>query len=224
MKKLVYALIFALILVSASAFAETAYVTITTGDGIIAVAHEAFEVIDSDGDGVLSISDALYAAHENAYEGGAEAGYLSEDLGYGLSLSKLWGEENGGSYGYYLNNASAMSLLDPIADGDHVKAYAYMDLTAWSDTYCYFDADTAEIAAGNALDLTLTALVFDANWNPVATPVEGAVITVNGAETEFVTNADGAVSLNFDAAGEYIVSAASASMTLVPPICIVTVS
>ena len=30
-----------------------------------------------------------------------------------------------------------------IQPGDHVKAYAYTDLTAWSDTYAYFGAPTA---------------------------------------------------------------------------------
>ena len=215
MKKLVYALIFALILVSASAAAETAYVTVSNGAGEIVLAHEAIELTDADGDGALTINDVLYTAHENAFEGGAAAGYLSEDQGYGLSLYKLWGEENGGSYGYYLNNNSAMSLLDTVADGDHVKAYAYTDLTAWSDTYCYFNLDTA--AAGE-VELTLTAMVFDANWVAVPTPVEGAMITVDGADTGVLTDAEGKAVISAEAG--QIISARSDSMTLVPPVCV----
>ena len=222
MKKLVSAILIAMLL-TACACAETAFVTISNGLGELVMARQAIELSDTDSDGAITINDALFLAHESAYEGGAEAGYLAEDLGYGLSLSKLWGEENGGSYGYYLNNASAFNLTDGVADGDHVKAYVYTDLEAWSDTYCYFQADSAETAAGESVVLTLTALVFDADWNPVATPVEGAVITINGADSEFVTDANGAASVNLGEAGEYIISARSDSMTLVPPVCVLTV-
>lgn len=224
MKKIISAIIAAMLLVCAFAAAETAFVTISDDAGKIVMARAGVELSDADDDGVVSISDALYLAHEQAFEGGAEAGYLAEDLGYGLSMSKLWGIENGGSYGYYVNNSSAISLLDPIADGSHVQAYAFQDLTAWSDTYCYFQIDTADMAIGESLSLTLTALVFDENWNPVATPVEGAVITVNGEAIDAVTDAEGAAAVAFADAGEYIVSAHSDTMTLVPPVCVVSVS
>ena len=224
MKKLIYALIIAMLFVTAAAAAETAYVTVSNGAGEIVMAHAAVELSDADGDGALTINDALYLAHEASFEGGAAAGYVSEDQGYGLSLYKLWGEENGGSYGYYVDNVSAYSLLDPVADGSHVKAYAYTDLTAWSDTYCYFQADTAEMTAGDSQTFSLTALVYDADWNMVATPVEGAVITINGADSEFVTDANGSVNVSLSEAGQYIISARSEAMTLVPPVCVASVS
>ena len=55
------------------------------------LAMEKITVADNDGDGALTINDALYAAHEKAFTGGAAAGYASVQSDWGLSLSKLWG-------------------------------------------------------------------------------------------------------------------------------------
>ena len=221
-------LLFVFCMFGTAAFADdstvTAYVTISDDTGTLVLAREAVRVADTDGDGAITLSDALFAAHEAKFPGGAAAGYLAEESVYGLSLVKLWGIENGGSYGYYVNNASPMSLLDPISAGDHLTAYAYTDLIAWSDTFSYFDADTAAVAVGEELTLTLVAAGFDAAWNPVVLPVAGAALTVNGKTTEFVTDADGKVTLTLDAAGTAVISATSETMTLVPPVCVATVT
>ena len=219
MKKLA-CLILTALLTFCFAFAETVFVSISDDQGKLVVANEAFDVSDADGDGVVSISDALFTAHEANFEGGAAAGYEAGDVGYGLSLLKLWGIENGGSYGYYINNASPISLADAVNDGDLICAYAYTDLETWSDTYSYFDISRA-VNSGE-LTLTLNAIVFDADFNPVATPVEGAVITVDGEATEFVTDANGSVTITLGDAEEYLISAVSESMTLVPPVCTVS--
>ena len=134
MKKLIAA-VSAIALTFSTAFtafaAETADVdvTISDGTGTLPLAQEKITVTDIDADGALTINDALYIAHEEYYNGGAEAGFASAETEYGLSLNKLWGVENGGSYGYYKNNVSAMSLSDTIADGDYITAYAFSDLS-----------------------------------------------------------------------------------------------
>ena len=56
------------------------YVSISDGDGNLVLAYEPITVSDADGDGTLSISDALYFAHEAKYEGGAEADGLYASL------------------------------------------------------------------------------------------------------------------------------------------------
>lgn len=196
------------------------YVTISAAGELVA-AYEKVRVVDVDGDAAITINDALCCAHEALYEGGAAAGYASEKSDYGVSLNKLWGVENGGSYGYYVNNASAWSLTDPVSDGDHVYAFTYADLEAWSDSYTWFDSQTVETAVGGEVRLTLSAAGYDADWNPVSMPCEGA--TVTAGEGEFVTNAAGEVSVKFEKAGTYVVTAFSESATLVPPVCIVTV-
>lgn len=229
MKKLIAA-VSAIALTFSAAFtafaADTAdvYVTISDGTGALPVAQEKITVTDIDADGALTINDVLYVAHEEKFDGGAEAGYASAETDYGLSLSKLWGIENGGSYGYCVNNVSAMSLRDGVADGDYVNAFVYSDLTAWSDVYSFFNVNSTEASVGDELSLTLSYAGYDADWNPVTLPVSGAVITINGEKTDFTTDENGNVTIKLDEAGECVISAVSDAQTLVPPVCKVTVA
>ncbi len=212
---------------SVSAFAEDSvnvYVTIADAEGKLALAAESVTVTDTDGDGALTINDALYAAHEVHYEGGAAAGYASAYGDYGLSMTKLWGAENGSGFGYYINNAAAWSLEDPIAEEDCINAFVYTDLTNWSDTYCYFDAIAVETLAGIDVTLTLSANSYDADWNPIVVPVEGAVITLDGEATEWTTDAEGKVTMRFEEYGSFVISAVSDTQILVPPACLLEVT
>lgn len=225
MKKL-FSLLCALLMLFSFAVAEeeapVAFVSISDDTGALVLAHAQVALTDADGDGVLTICDVLLTAHVAYHPDGAEA-FGAADSEWGKSLTKLWGVENGGSYGYYLNDASAMSLADPVAAGDHVKAFVYTDLTAYSDTYTFFTAPVAAAAVDAEVALTLNAAGFDENWAPVTLPVANATLTVNGETTEIVTDESGCAVLTFAEAGEYIISAVSESMTLVPPVCIVIV-
>lgn len=196
----------------------TVYVTIADDNGAAVMAAEAVTVTDHDGDGALTVHDALYAAHEQAFDGGAAAGYATAQTEYGASLSRLWGIENGSGYGYYVNNASAWSLVDPVADGDYVNAFVYTDTEAFSDAYCWFDQATVSGKEGDSVTLTLTAAGYDANWNSITLPVADAVITFDGEKTAYKTDKDGKVTLTLDG-GDYIISAVSDSKVLVPPVC-----
>ena len=216
MKKLVLVLMAMLLMVSACCAEVTkVFVSITNGTGELVMAYEEIAVTDVDQDGEVTICDALACAHVQKYEGGAD-GYLAEKTEYGLSMVRLWGEENGGSFGYYLNHASAWSLLDPVQAGDHVKAYAFTNLDTFADTYSYFDVDSVEATAAQEVALTLSAAAFDASWNAITLPVAGAVLTVNGEKTEVMTDENGKAALAFDAAGTYVVSAVSDTQVLVP--------
>ena len=59
MKKLA-CMVLAAILICTFAMAETVFVTISNDQGELVVAAEPFDVSDADGDGVVSISDALF--------------------------------------------------------------------------------------------------------------------------------------------------------------------
>ena len=226
MKKFLSLLLTVWMLVSLTASAEaapTVYVSISTDTGALVLAYAPVTVTDADGDGALTICDALMLAHAAHHPEGAAA-FLAEQSEWGLSLYKLWGVENGGSYGYYLNDASAWSLVDPVKDGDHVKAYVFTDLTAFSDTYAYFTAPVAAAAVNSEITLTLNAAGYDEAWNPVTLPVAGATLTVNGEKTDVITDENGNAVLTLAEAGTYTISAVSDTMTLVPPVCIVTVT
>ncbi|MBR5089176.1 MAG: hypothetical protein IK093_07095, partial [Ruminiclostridium sp.] len=185
MKKLVAAAaaIAAISAFSVSAFAD-AYVTIADETGKLVVGLMPVELNDQDGDGNITVNDVLISAHDEYYadgNGSAEESYATEESDYGPMITKLWGVENGGSYGYYVNNVLASGLNDPIKDNDHLYAFIYTDTTNYSDTYSYFaepiyayegiSTDTTP-----AIELHLNAAGFDENWAPITTNVEGAKI------------------------------------------------
>lgn len=198
----------------------TVYVTIVNSD--VKLAQEPIKVADIDGDGALTVNDALYLAHEAKYRGGAAAGYASAQSQWGLSLTKLWGVENGGSYGYYVNNTSAMGLTDPVKNGDHVNAFVYTDTTAFSDKYCFFDVNTVTGNTGKNITLTLSGAGYDSNWNPVTVAIAGATLTIDGKATSYKTDADGKVTFKVTEGGKHVIGAVSDKETLVAPVCIVT--
>lgn len=202
----------------------TATVYVTIASGRLLLAQEPVEVTDCDGDGLLTVDDALYCAHDDHFEGGAAAGYDSETTAYGLSLTKLWGIAGAG-YGYYVNNAGALSLSDPVADGDRVNAFVYTDAETWSDQYSFFSTDRAVVESGDPLELTLCAVSYDADFNPVALPVAGAAILIDGEDSGFATDAEGHVSLELPRrSGEHVISAVSGTQRLVPPVCVAEVT
>lgn len=215
----VLALTAALPLPASAADSAEVFVTISDNTGALALAAEPVTVTDADGDGTLTINDALYIAHENHYDGGAAAGYGNSRTGFGLGITKLWGIEQASGYGYCMNNASAMSLEDPITEGSFVNAYCYTDLTGFSDTYCFFDVNIVSVQSGVEFTLTLTANGYDENWNPIQKPVEGAVITINGEVSAFRTDAEGKVTLTLENAGNAVLSAVSDTEILIPPVC-----
>ncbi len=225
MKKLLSVIIaLTLMLVCAlPAFAETgkAYVTIIDDKGNLAVCHYEFELADADKDGSITISDALYATHK---DNNNINGYAAEKTEYGLSLTKLWGIENGGSYGYLVNNLSAMSLADEIKDGDIIVAYCYQDLETWSDQYSYFDKVTVNATAGESFALKLAKQGYDQNWQTVESVVENADIYVDGVKTEIKTNENGVVDIVLNKNGKHIVTAKKQGTVLVTPYSVVTVT
>ncbi len=197
------------------------YVTISNGD--LMLVRQEVTVTDEDSDGKITINDSLIAAHREYYEGDGE-GYLSEVTAFGISMIRLWGLENGGSYGYYVNNAMAFSLAGEVNEGDRVYAFAYTDTITYGDTYTYFDSDTVTVKAGEEISLTLYSLTLDDEWNPVISAVSDAVITFDGAETGYVTDNDGRVTLKIENEGSCLISAKSDTLTLLPPVCFANVT
>ena len=196
------------------------YVTISFKGELVA-AQIPVTIHDYDADSAYTVNDALLGVHQMMYEGGANAGYGYYSGDYGLSMSKLWGDESG-AYGYYLNNASCQSLADPIKHGDQINAFVYAS-DDWSDVYTYFDVSTKTVELGQEITLTLMAAGYDENWNPISYPVEGATLIFAGNKTGFVTDAEGKVTICPDTDGLHVYSATHESMTLVPPVCSINV-
>ena len=213
MKKLISLLLVLVLLACAGLCEENQTVTVTIVNGGIVLAAAEVELCDKDGDGVTTINDALISAHEQYFELGAE-GYLSEETEYGLSLVMLWSVDNGGAFGYYLNDASPMSLKDEVRAGDRVNAFVYTDLVTWSDTYCWFENTE------NEGEYVLFTAGWDENYLPVTNPCAGAAIVVDGVVTELVTDENGLFVLPADG-DKHIVSAVSEEMNLVAPVLVI---
>ena len=197
------------------------YVTISAGKGEIELASSPVFLTDTDGDGLLTIRDALYGAHEIYHENGISA-FGSEVTSYGLSLTKLWGDESG-AYGYTVNNRSAMSLSDTVKENDKIYAYVYSDKEFYSDCYSFFDKTNATLDKDETLDLTLQYQSYAEDFSVVTNPLANAVITVDGERTEFVTDENGKVTVSGLEKGWHLISAESDSLVLVPPVMSATV-
>lgn len=198
------------------------FVSITDDQNNLVLAYEPVFVTDQDNDGAYTIADALACAHAQKHENGAEAfAYTSTE--YGLSLTLLWGVDNGGSYGYMVNDSNPMSLSDAVYEEDHIKAYCYTDLVAWTDTYSFFTFPYADAAVNEQIVAALMSAGYDSNWNPVTFSVSDAVIYVNGEESEFRTNENGLMTISFAEAGTYVLTAKCDHTNLVAPVCVINV-
>lgn len=200
--------------------------------GNVVVPMKTVTVKDLDYDGLFTVNEALYAAHEAFYEGGAAAGYACGTTQYGLSLFKLWGDESG-AFGYYLDNNSCWSLADPVTAGQYLYAYIYADQIYWSDSYAAFEDTAYNCDTKRPVTVTLNASGYDANWNPVTAPKAGAVIqaydenmqtALPASEFSFKDNGDGTYTLYFTKAGTYLVAASTADKSITPALTAVTVA
>ena len=206
-------------------------VSISDGNGKVVMALQTVTVKDLDSDGVLTVNEALYAAHEAGYEGGAAEGYATTQTAYGLSLSKLWGVDNGGLYGYWLNHASCWSMTDEVEAGDYLVAFIYQDLATWSDSYSKLDA-MAYTAEDGTVKIALEKAGYDASYNTVFSAMPGAAITLYSsdmkkmAETAYTVtdNGDGSYTVSIKEAGNfYLIASGNDSTILVPAVATVKV-
>lgn len=196
----------------------TVYVSISNKGQLVA-AQTKVTVTDIDGDNVLTVNDALYAAHEASYSGGAKEGYsYYTHKDYGLSIGKLWGDTSG-NFGYYINNSSCWSLADSVKSGDYLNAFVYSDGKFYSDKYCFFTDNTVSVGKNSEIHLTLNGAGYDSAWNPITVPVKGAEITIDGTKTGVITDSDGKATIKINEGGTHIISAVSSTETLVPPVC-----
>lgn len=201
----------------------TVNVTISKA-GTVEVPAQPVHVADKDGDGKYTIDEALFAAHEAYYEGGAAAGYESGMSNHGLSLKKLWGDTSG-AFGYYADDQFAMGLSDEVKDGGCLTAFVFQDAVKYGDKYCYFDKkEITDAKQGDTVKLKLNVIHFDANYAPQVDPAADATITIDGEKTAYKTDANGEVDFKFERAGNMILGAVSDTEILVPTILRATVA
>ncbi len=196
------------------------FITIVDDNKEFQLTQEPITVTDMNNDKLLTIDDAFICAHDQKFPGGAEAGYTAND-GF---MTKFWGVENGGSYGYYLNNNMAMGLFELLNDGDYIDAFIYSDAATYTDEYTFFDTHTKEVELNETVTLNLSKYEFDpVTYEPIKVAVKNATILINGVESNYKTDENGNVTLTLSEAGTYTITAKSDDFNMVPSVCKVTV-
>lgn len=158
-----------------------------------------------------TIKEVIKSLHKT-YAKGGEGDFVTSTGQYGEQIDKLWGVENGGNYMYYLNNAMAMGLDDPVKVGDTIDLIIMKDTTTWSDAYIVLTAE----ASGTEVTAKAEAMGFDASFNTVMNPLKGTKLYyVDGnklVDTKAVTGEDGTAKFTLKA-GTYRIVALNTDAT-----------
>ncbi len=179
-----------------------------------------------------TLDDVFAEAHALYYPGGAEAGYAAGNGEWGSYVTKAWGDESG-KFGYQINGGTETisGLSHTVRDTDCIDLCIYKNTYPDTEAYAKFDAAEAEVYAGEETELVLYAVSgYDDSWNMLYSPCADARITVNGEETEILTDAEGKAAVTFDTCGTYVVSAIKTKElneqtvpAITAPVCIVSV-
>ena len=169
-------------------------------------------VTDLDKDGYLTVDEAVVAAHDAYFEGGAAAGY--EVGGAYNSVQKLWGVPTSNTL-FYVNGEGIPSgvTADTVAEGDAIYASVNKDDIYYGDWYTVFMQ--TDMAAKEGANITVNV---KGNWGMAYTEQEkvkvplkdiqiglwkdGAFEAIDGA----VTDENGNATFKLPA-GEYLLTA-----------------
>ena len=212
-------------IITAAPAANQVKINVTIADkGNVVVPCEEVTVQDLDKDGVFTVDEALNAAHELFYDGGAKAGYSSSVTDWGLMIMKLWGDESG-AFGYWNNGVSCWSLSDEVKDGDLLSAFIYSDATGYSDAFSKFEKAEYEAQPGDSVIFHVDYVQsYDENYNPVFVKCANAEIKVSDIEEPFVTDKNGDVLIKFEKEGEFKIQAVNSELNIVPAAAKVKIS
>lgn len=184
-------------------------------------------------DEVYTLDHVFRAFHDTYYDGGSSSGYKSAEGDYGLAVTEFWGDESK-LYEYQMNagTVNVQGLSQTVADKDVIDVR--INKSAWPDneSYTFFDCYEKEVTSGEEFTLTLKKTEYDDDWSTVIRACDGAKITVDGKKKANVTDDNGSVTLSFDKAGTYVISAVKEKTldgedepvtAIAAPVCVVTV-
>ncbi|NLD20630.1 MAG: DUF4430 domain-containing protein [Clostridiales bacterium] len=193
----------------------TTYVTISN-KGVIASSGETIMSnvpveVEADADGAATVDAVLAKAHVEYCSGGYSAP--------GGWVNMLWGI-NTGNVTFFVNGKGLSTgvTVDKVKNGDKLTASINKDDSYYADWYTSFDISEKTVKSDEEFTLTLTGFQGMAGGEPRAAKgvkigtIEGGEFTQIGTKT---TGTDGLVTLSFEKAGTYYVSASGAVKDMV---------
>lgn len=200
------------------------------------MANRAVKVTDSDKNGTITCHEALLAAHEQ---------YNSAD-GYnisGSSINKFWGITSGNIL-FFVNDATSYDYVTDkeIFNNDKLTISLNSDSKYYSDWYTFFDKTELTVDKNESFDLTLKGhMGMSSTEDKVLSGISIGIWKNNAfsAIGQKITDEYGKISLSFDEAGVYYVTANGTvrdkvtdwetyaqvdfDCPIIAPICVVTV-
>ena len=185
--------------------------------GSLKVGLEPLTVTDADGDGVLTVCDAIWCLHERFFPGGAGKGFATERMQEGPAISLFWGEDNGGFYSWTVDGRQGKSLLEPLSEGSELYAFSYSDLPLCLDGFGAIEGSVTEAEDGTTgYEGVLTCTDAGGETFPVA----GAMILIDGiARGGVATDQQGRFFVPLEKQGSHLITAVSADIPMIPPVC-----
>ncbi len=175
------------------------------------------------------LDDAFCAAHNVLCETGT-SGYETAMGDYGLYVSKFW-EDTSENFTYQVNfgEEDVWGPTHEIENGDCIEFCINKSFYPDTELYTRFDKSTVSINPNETVDIVLLQGEYTADGLSFSACAD-AVITINGVQTENVTDADGKVSICFAESGDCIISAAKTKVVneetvtaIAAPVCVVEV-
>ncbi len=189
----------------------------------------AMTLVELSGKDSYVLDDVFKNVHENLFESGL-TGYETQMDNYGLSVSKFWGDTSKNFM--YQVNFGQEEVYGPnheIENGDCIEFCINKSGGLDMEVYTRFDRSKVNVQLGETVDLVLSQAQYTASGLSFVACTD-AVVTINGALTENVTDADGKTSLVFNENGEYAVSAVKTKLVndetvtaIEAPVCLITV-
>ena len=176
-----------------------------------------------------TLNDVFDALHQNYYDG--EEGYKTEMGDFGEYITRFFGDESE-NFVYYVN-FGAEDVWGPthiVKDGDSIDFCINKSFYPDTESYTKFSSKEAVAFIGDEVEFILEESSYTADGLTFF-PCADALLTVNGEETEALTNEEGKATLSFEDAGVYVVSAKKTKLVeeesvtaITAPYCVVTVS
>ncbi|MDR2525670.1 MAG: hypothetical protein LBC83_05765 [Oscillospiraceae bacterium] len=189
--------------------------------------------------GEVSLMDAIIAAEYSIWEDALTEDFAVSYGPYGAGVVKMLGDA-GFNFGFLSNGIMTDSVnRETIHEGDRIEMFLYQD-AYYMDAYAWFERDGARVdalnlAPGEAAVLTMRAAA-GAGYFEAENVIETDILFVEAeggaawfGETYVTTDAEGVLTVSFDEAGVYILSAPTAELEmdflpLVAPWLVVTVA